>query len=121
MRTHYESQIMNNIATKNIEERKQNLITYQIKWDNIPITINYIKNYWKSCLVSHLEIKCNEPLPITNTGYRSIWLFDNDPAHRDIKTFVITGLNEAQNKKSWLAYKEEKKQKALKAQQFSLF
>ena len=46
----------------------------EIRWRGIPIKIMYQPNYLSVSGQSHIDIYCDQPLPITNTGYRSVFL-----------------------------------------------
>lgn len=45
---------------------------HEIRWQNIDIQITHKPRCYQ--IVSHIEVRSNEVLPITNTGYRSIFL-----------------------------------------------
>ncbi|WP_421805738.1 hypothetical protein [Flagellimonas sp.] len=95
--------------------------TFNFTWCNIPITLNYVKDYWASVGVGHLEVKAEEPLPITETGYRSIWVLPGQLDRTDPISYVRESLDELSRSKKWKAYLEDKKQQELAKSQLSLF
>jgi len=104
--------------TKQKEDKYE---TFQCTWSNIPIIVKYSKDYWASVGVSHLEVHAEEPLPITETGYRSIWI---TPGQLDGTTpvdFVLSGLDELSGSKKWKSYLENKRQEEFAKTQLSLF
>lgn len=61
-------------------------MTYQtlpLTWQGIPFTLAFAPDYFASISMAHIEIRCAEPLPITETGYKSIFVAKADIA--DIK------------------------------------
>jgi hypothetical protein len=107
-----------------MKDRKENRRTpqvFQTTWSNIPITITFKENYWSSVNVSHLEVKADEPLPITETGYRSIWIMPGELEGTNPVDFVLSGLDEMSLSKKWKSYLEDKKQEELAKTQLSLF
>lgn len=57
--------------------------TMNIDWRGIEITIGFDAEYFPSLGMAHIEIRSSQPLPITSTGYRSIFVAKADIA--DIK------------------------------------
>tara|TARA_E500000318_G_scaffold112008_1_gene133343 strand:+ start:29805 stop:30134 length:330 start_codon:yes stop_codon:yes gene_type:complete len=94
---------------------------FEIVWSKIPITIKYTPNYWESVKVDHLEVKAAEPLPFTETGYRSAWLLPGQLDGRTPVEYVMQALEEDSKTKKWKSYLEEKKVQELKRTQMSLF
>lgn len=65
---------------------------YQITWQEIPVMITYTHYYFASVRVSHLAIKAAQPLPITKTGYRSIWLLEAELGEKSPIRYVFETL-----------------------------
>ncbi|MEO1545288.1 MAG: hypothetical protein AAFU74_00955 [Bacteroidota bacterium] len=97
------------------------VIIKKIKWENIEIEATYKPNYFASAEVSHLEIRSNEVLPITETGYRSIFLFKNELENTSLEDFILDGLDKASKSKDWQDYIKEKAIEKLQKSQLSLF
>ena len=92
-----------------------------ITWENIEIEISYIANKYKfyeeinGHSMAHLEIRCNEKLPITETGYKSHFILEpNIREYGGVEKFIIDWLNEASQSEEWKAHK-------LQSDQYSLF
>ncbi len=52
-------------------------MTYQtlsMTWQNIDFTLAFNPEYFSSSGMVHVEIRCDHPLPITETGYKSIFI-----------------------------------------------
>ncbi|PIR39914.1 MAG: hypothetical protein COV35_00415 [Alphaproteobacteria bacterium CG11_big_fil_rev_8_21_14_0_20_39_49] len=82
-------------------------MTYQtayFKWKNIDFILEYTPEYYIGSDMSHIQIRCKEPLPITETGYKSIFL--NKSEVTDIQNatdLVMENLDETAKKKGWNA------------------
>jgi len=103
---------------------KQKVENLKLTWENINIQINYNPDYSEShrkimgFRLAHLEIRSEEPLPMTETGYHSHFTAAAEIENYSSPTdFVKAWLKEAAKSKKWLAYQKEKQQK----QQLSLF
>jgi hypothetical protein len=83
---------------------------FKTVWKGLQITIRYNPNWFvgkDDFITQHIEVKSADriPLPITKTGYRSIFLngkqaldeFDNDPI-----MYVMTWMEAAAKEKQWL-------------------
>lgn len=97
----------------------------RITWDGIEIEIGFCRNWTKAFSkddefnVSHIEVRSLSPeraaLPITGTGYRSIFI--NEPEVAEFShpvDYVIAMLDDAAKSPEWQATRE-------KAQQYTLF
>lgn len=94
---------------------KNSEIILSIIWERIPITISYKPRYseidFKQMVVSHIQVKADEPLPITETGYRSIFFFQVQAEIMPcVKEHIIEMLNEKAATKEWKLYKKTKDQ-----------
>ncbi|MGH1377119.1 MAG: hypothetical protein ACRBCK_12335 [Alphaproteobacteria bacterium] len=91
-----------------------------IIWDNIEIEINYVEN-WSHAFekihnekMSHIEIKSNEELPITDTGYKSIFILkSNIERWGGVEKYIREELNHAAKSDVWKLKKENKQQLCL--------
>lgn len=83
-----------------------------IEWQKIKVIIDYSPNKYGS--ISHVAIKAGEPLPVTETGYKSLY-YDNNfiVEYENIETFVKALLDDAMNSKEWKKYIRDKNQLSL--------
>ncbi|MDC6367228.1 MULTISPECIES: hypothetical protein [Flavobacteriaceae] len=95
--------------------------TYKGRWNGIAITVVYQPNYFESANVSHLEVRADEPLPITETGYRSHWVLDGELEGTDPFEYTLKGLDVQSKSKQWKCYLEHEKTMEIKKLQLSLF
>lgn len=83
---------------------------FTLQWSEFTILVAYQRN-WLNSGNWHLQLCCDQPLPVTSTGYRSIFMADQKFAGEDeIRAFVTSLLDEATQSKDWLAYLEDNKQ-----------
>lgn len=80
----------------------------KILWEGIEITINYTHNYSNiydkiyGDIMSHIEISAMEELPITETGYRSIFILQSNLNRwGGVEKYVIDELNKASKSDAW--------------------
>ena len=110
---------MENLETS--PETLDEYTSYETLWQGRTITIRYNPNWLggiKGMQTQHIEIKSsdNEPLPITETGYRSHFLngtealadFNHDPVR-----FVLAWLDTAAESKTWQDYEKQSRQGSL--------
>jgi hypothetical protein len=93
-------------------------------WEDINIQVIFNPDYSKSYKqitghrLAHLQIKADQKIPISETGYRSHFTAASDIEYYGTPIdFVKAWLVAASKKKDWILYKKEKQQ----AQQLSLF
>lgn len=60
-----------------------------LTWQGIPFTLSFIPDYFASAGIAHIEIRCDEALPITETGYKSIFAPNEDIADIRIAAALI--------------------------------
>ncbi len=85
-----------------------------IVWQGINIQVNYAPEYF-GCHTAHLELKALEPLPVTETGYRSHFApKEHFDAHNNIVDYCLEWLEKSAQKDNWINY-------ALSKQQMRLF
>ncbi len=84
--------------------------TFAMIWSDRKIVVSHQAN-WLNSGHWHLELRCDDRLPVTATGYRSIFVpaagFADDA---EIITFVTALLNDAAQSKTWQTYVEDCKQ-----------
>lgn len=86
-----------------------------IQWDGRDIRLSYAPLKWQ--IINHLEIQSvdGEPLPVTETGYRSHHFAPSEPnlGMDEIVTMVIAWLEEEAAKTAWQTYLRESQQLSL--------
>jgi len=88
--------------------------TQQIEWQGIPIEVSYKPDYLGMGIVGHIEVKASEPLPFTETGYRSIFINPDIVSRRGgAVAFVIGYLEEEACKPAWKKHQADRQQLAL--------
>ena len=98
-----------------------NIIEHTVKWENIDIQIIHKPDYFASVGVGHLEVKANQPLPFTDTGYRSIWLMCGELGERSVQDYVLQALEHDSKQKKWKDYLKKKKISDMEKTQLSFF
>ena len=89
---------------------------YKMVWEGITISIQHTP-HWHD-LIDHIEIKSvkpeREPLPITETGYKSHFIHDeNLQEYGGAEAYVLAWLDHEANKPEWKMRLEESKQYCL--------
>jgi len=88
-------------------------IIHQIEWQGIAITITHRKTYPISGF-GHIEVQANQRLPITETGYRSHFISDQElSGFKDAQDYVTQWLEATCKTKEWLAHVESLRQPSL--------
>lgn len=89
-------------------------------WDGIEIQITYIESYSKAYeevygeKLSHIKIYAQEELPITDTGFKSIFIVQSRLKDAGgIEKFILDALNEGAKSRAWQFKQESKKQLCL--------
>lgn len=86
--------------------------THQILWQDIPITLTYQAEWLDLC--AHLQFKAGERLPITETGYKSIYLSaEAIEKAGGAKAFALGLLDEAAEAPEWQRYASDQHQLSL--------
>jgi len=99
--------------------------TYRITWQNVEIDVRHTPDYWSAVKrvygysMDRLEVIAiepeREPLPITETGYRSIFLYSTElEKFGSPADYILTALEAEAATDKWLEQKAS-------ADQFSLF
>jgi len=92
----------------------------QIIWEGITINVNYVENYSRAFektyadKLSHIEIRADEELPITETGYKSIFIHHSNLMRwGGVEKFIIEELDNGAKSDAWKFKQESKKQLCL--------
>jgi hypothetical protein len=84
--------------------------TFDLFWCERDIEVRYQAN-WLNSDHCHIELRCAERLPVTETGYRSHFVPEGVFSGEDeIRTYVLTWLDEAARDPNWARYLEDSKQ-----------
>ena len=79
-------------------------------WCDRDIEVSYRAN-WLNSDHCHIELRCTERLPVTETGYRSHFVPEGTVSDReDVHAYVLTWLDEAARDPSWPRHLEDSKQ-----------
>lgn len=89
-------------------------ITHTLTWRSIQITISYHPNRWNSGF-DHIEVQSlgREPLPITETGYRSHFALVGTVTDETCVQAVVDWLDEASQSKDWVRKQADARQMRL--------
>jgi hypothetical protein len=91
---------------------KNPTITYEVEWEGIAFTIRYTPQ-WLS-FMAHIEVFAEEPLPITETGYRSIFLHQEEAEQGQGAIAIVEALLTRQSASlKWKQYQQNRKQLSL--------
>lgn len=72
---------------------------YTTMWKNIPIRIVYNPDF---CGMKHIELYADEPLPLTETGYRSMFVSDDElEMMGDTPAYILKVLDEESLSRKW--------------------
>jgi hypothetical protein len=87
--------------------------TLSLVWAERTVSVSYQAN-WLNSDQWHIELRCDEPLPVTTTGYRSHFVPNAVFADAaEIRAFVLSWLHEAATAKAWQAYLDDSRQMKL--------
>ncbi|MFC2966856.1 hypothetical protein [Acidimangrovimonas pyrenivorans] len=92
--------------------------TYEIEWQGIAIEINWEAKWHNSDIypIAHIQLRAEgrQPLPMTETGYRSHFVQrEQVEAYGTPVEYVTAWLEEAALSPAWPRYVEESKQMSL--------
>jgi hypothetical protein len=83
---------------------------FTLHWSDRTIEVSHQSN-WLNTGHLHIELRCDERLPVTATGYRSIFVPQASfRGEAQIAAYVTQLLDEAAPSKDWRAYLEDSKQ-----------
>lgn len=81
-----------------------------IEWCGISVEINHASD-WPGHGFQHIELRAAERLPVTETGYRSHYIHNDEIAlFESDEAFVIEWLDEYAKDPKWLRHVEASKQ-----------
>lgn len=84
--------------------------SFTLAWSERDIEVRYQAN-WLNSGQWHIELWCEERLPVTETGYRSHFVPMAELADEAaIRAFVLAWLDEAAKSLKWRRYVEESRQ-----------
>jgi hypothetical protein len=63
--------------------------TLNLTWRGIDFTLGYNAHFSPAANIAHIEIHCDDPLPLTETGYKSIFITASDIADIKIAAALI--------------------------------
>lgn len=87
--------------------------TFELTWQERTITASYQPN-WLNGHYCHIELRCTERLPVTETGYRSHFIHLADEVDAEtIKAYITAWLDSAADTKAWRQYLENSRQLTL--------
>lgn len=86
-----------------------------LHWQGIAIEVIYTPVWFAATfdetIVSHLAIRAEERLPLTETGYRSMFFYQTKPKiWGTIEPVLVELLDEAAQKKAWKEYAKDRQQ-----------
>jgi hypothetical protein len=85
---------------------------HEVRWQGIPVTVTYDPDWLK--IIAHLELKAAQPLPLTETGYRSLFLHAEDvTAAGGAVAVALTLLDNAARQPAWQASQQQRQQLSL--------
>jgi len=85
-------------------------VTANLVWAERTISVSYRSN-WLHLDHWHIELRCAEPLPVTATGYRSLFVPHGALVEEaDVLDFVKTWLDTAATSTQWQAYLADSRQ-----------
>lgn len=81
-----------------------------IHWQGIAITVSIKKN-WLNTEHHHIELRAEQPLPMTKTGYRSHFMpAASFHSFESLEQMVRLWLDETAKSKEWIKAEEDRKQ-----------
>jgi len=92
---------------------EDNPIIHEIEWQGIAITISH-RSQWPIVDFHHIEVKADQRLPMTETGYKSHFMPEKALSEfEDVVDFVSQWLEATCQSKEWLRYVEDMRQPSL--------
>lgn len=84
--------------------------TFDLIWCERDIAVSYQAN-WLNSDHCHIELRCAERLPVTETGYRSHFVIDDAFTDEDdVRGYILAWLDEAARDRNWARHLEDSKQ-----------
>ena len=79
-------------------------VTFELVWTDRTLLVSYRAD-WFNTGHCHIELRCDERLPVTETGYKSHFMSAAGlESVADVEVFVLAWLDHAATDKAWLAY-----------------
>lgn len=92
---------------------KEGYETFNVVWDGRQIEVSFQGN-WLNTGHWHLELRCTDPLPVTQTGYRSAFVVADLIADgQAVESFVLDWLDHAAEDPAWKRFVEDSRQMSL--------
>jgi len=93
---------------------------FTFEWQGIAVTLTYCPDYSETIrkiqgyVLAHIEVRAETRLPITETGYRSIFLPDSEVQEQGgAVALLMLLLDTAAEAQEWQRYIKDKKQLSL--------
>ena len=88
-------------------------MTLSLEWEGITIVVSHTSN-WLNTGYEHIELRADQRLPMTQTGYRSRFMPGEELAEFDgIEDFVRQWLDEAATSRDWQKRVKDNRQLSL--------
>ena len=88
-------------------------MTLSFIWEGITIAVSHKAN-WLNTDYDHIELRADEKLPVTETGYRSHFIANSELALFDsLEGFVLLWLDEAAMSNEWKRHLKDSQQLSL--------
>ncbi len=88
-----------------------------LPWKGVSIKISYVPDYSKAVReqhgyqLAHIEVRADSPLPITKTGYHSMFLPNKEVEEAGGAVALVNDLlNESAKSKEWQEYQKRQNQ-----------
>lgn len=86
--------------------------THEIAWEGIIINISHASKW--GGVIDHIEVRAEQPIPITETGYRSIFLSDCEIEQAGGAVELVKSLLDKEaTSSSWQEYLKASRQETL--------
>lgn len=83
---------------------------FGLVWEDHSIAVSYKAN-WLNSGHWHIELRCAERLPVTETGFRSHFISTaNFADEADVAAFVMEWLDDAAKDSTWQCHLEDSRQ-----------
>lgn len=97
---------------------EEQIIKSVLLWDGIEIEITYTPNWHymlsQTDVVSHIELRSKERIPVTETGYRSMFFYQHTSSIiPSVDDMIVEYLDDAAQSKEWQRYRKQKQQLSL--------
>ena len=79
----------------------QEYVSFEMVWSARLVSISFQLN-WLNTGQVHIELRCDDPLPVTSTGYRSLFVSSEELTDiSSITAFVLAWLDAEARTKEW--------------------